>query len=274
MDFWLVLCLMPHPLAGVSDACSAPRSTVATLSTLQTSGPSPFPASCTLPLWVRILPLHKPAAVLWTNPINVGMGVVILYFQAKGYSDTNFINFIPIPAHFGIPYLSISVSLNVLLTLMIVIRLMLHGRNIRAATGSAAGISGLCKTVSTMLIESCALFAVSSLVVVAALVGTTGFDSSQTFYRGAYVVDMFFPILAEIQVRASSQPQSPGQLSNVTAGWAGDRSTAHCSTGRQPERVDEPHYRHWTRQFVQRQGARGTDGWRWYPFWWIWKELR
>jgi len=42
--------LMPRPLARASNACSAPRSTVATLSTLQTSGLLPFPASCTLPL--------------------------------------------------------------------------------------------------------------------------------------------------------------------------------------------------------------------------------
>ena len=118
MLFWLVLCLMPLPLARVSDVCSVPRSTVATLSTLQTSGLSPFPASCTLPLWVCILLIHKPAVVFWTNPINVGMGIMILYFQANKYGYTNII---PMHPHFGIPYLSILVSLNVLLTLMIAI---------------------------------------------------------------------------------------------------------------------------------------------------------
>jgi len=224
----------------MSNACSAPRSTVAILSTPQTSGPSPFPASCTLPLWVRILPLQKPATVLWTNPINVGMGIVILYFQANKYGYTDLI---PVHPHFGIPYLSISVSLNVLLTLMIVIRLILHGRNVRAATGSTAGITGLCKTVATILIESCALFAGTSLVVVAALIRAADY-SDENFYSGSYVVDIFFPILAEIQVRAPPRPQSPGQLSNVTTDRTGDRSTAHYSTGRRPERVDESDHHH------------------------------
>jgi len=164
----------------------------------------------------------------------------MLYFQRQYSPD-----YTPVYSRFGTPYLSISVSLNVLLTLMIVIRLVLHGRNIRAATGSGAGISGLYKSVSTMLIESCALFAMTSLVVVVALSGAA------RSYPGAYVVDIFFPILAEIQVRAFPQPKSPGQLSNVMADSTGDRPSAHHSTGRQPERVDESHFRHW-HQLIQR----------------------
>ena len=100
---------------------------------------------------------------------------------------------------FGVLYLSISVSLNVLLTLMIIIRLVLHGKNIRAAAGFRAGISGLYKGVSIMLIESCALFAVSSSVVVVALAMTR--SRSDDFFYGIYVVDIFYPILAETQVR-------------------------------------------------------------------------
>jgi len=197
--------------------------------------------------------LRALTTLLWTNSIDLGMGIVILYFQHQGYTGL-----IPIHPHFGIPCLSISVSLNVLLTLMIVIRLVLHGRNICATTGSTAGISGLYKAVSTMLVESCALFAVSSLVVVAALVRTADY-SPETYYPGAYVVDIVFPILAEIQVRAVPQPQPLGQLYNVTACLIGDRSTAHCSAGRQPERVDQPHFHHWSRQLVQHWGPRGTD---------------
>jgi len=149
-------------------------------------------------------------------------------------------------SQFGIPYLSISVSLNVLLTLMIVVRLVLHGRNIRAATGSAAGITGLYKTVSTTLIESCALFTVTSLVVVVASV-RAGSKKQKFSHPGVVVADIFFPILAETQVRAFPRPQYPGQLSNVTVDLTGDCSAAHCSTGCQPERVDKPHNHHWTR---------------------------
>ena len=56
----------------------------------------------------------------------------------------------------SIPHYSISISLNVLLTLMIVTRLVLHGRDIRTSMG-IAGIGGLCRAVITMLIESCDL---------------------------------------------------------------------------------------------------------------------
>ena len=135
--------------------------------------------------------------MLWANAINTGMGIVMLYFRQHPWAN----GILPKFSQFGVPYLSISVSLNILLTLMIVVRLALHGRKIRAATGSAAGISGLYNTVSTMLIESCALFTVSSLVVVAGLVRTKS-NRPAVFYPGMSVVDIFFPILAETQVRA------------------------------------------------------------------------
>ena len=119
----------------------------------------------------------------------------MLYSQAH---DTTY--YPPVLPSLSLQYLSISVSLNVLLTLMIIIRLVLHDRNIRAVTGFRAGISGLYKTVSIMLIESCALFAVNSLVVVVALVlANASLDDIN--YPGTCVLDIFFPILAEIQVR-------------------------------------------------------------------------
>ena len=90
-------------------------------------------------------------------------------------------------------YLSLSASLNVLLTLMIVIRLILHTRNIRNAMG-ISGIGGMCNAISTMLIESCALYTVSTLLVIIPL----AVDN--------YVMDIFFPILAETQVRSFPHP--------------------------------------------------------------------
>ena len=59
-------------------------------------------------------------------------------------------------------YNTICLSLNILLTLMIVIRLMVHIRNIRNATGASDGSGGLhaaATTVVMMLIESYALYA-------------------------------------------------------------------------------------------------------------------
>ena len=75
------------------------------------------------------------------------MGIMLVY-QATEVTDG-----VHFSVWFGLPYFSISLSLNVLLTLMIVIRLMLHARDIRASMGGT-GIGGLYKVIVTMLIES------------------------------------------------------------------------------------------------------------------------
>ena len=123
-----------------------------------------------------------------------------IYYQHQGFVYTT--SGLP---KFGVPYLSISVSLNVLLTSMIVIRLILHGRRIHAAAGSTVGIGLLYRAIATMLIESCAVFTVNSLLVVGALASAeTTTNHGEAYSIGGYVMDIFFPILAEIQVRAFS----------------------------------------------------------------------
>jgi len=109
------------------------------------------------------------------------MGVMLLVGQGWGWNNPES----PFSTFFGFPYLVISVSLNVLLTLMIVIRLALHSRSVRAARGVPAGISGLYKTIITILIECSALYAVASLLVL-----------------GTPTANIFMPVLAETQVRA------------------------------------------------------------------------
>ena len=133
-----------------------------------------------------------------------------------------------ITIYFGLSYLSISVSLNVLLTLMIVIRLVLHSRNIHAAIGVPSGLTGLYKAVVTMLVESSAIYAVSSLLCL-------GFGGS-----GSYVAEVFTAILAETQVRALS-PSIQRWLSDVIIGHC---SIVHHTTSRQSEGIDEQMYRH------------------------------
>ena len=88
-----------------------------------------------------------------------------------------------------LPYFSISTSLNVLLTLMIVIRIILCARNTRTALGRS-GISRLFKAVVIMLIESCALYAVNSLLVIV----PWGAENA--------IWNFFLPVLTETQVRA------------------------------------------------------------------------
>ena len=93
----------------------------------------------------------------------------------------------------ALAYLSISVSLNVLLTLMIVIRLVLHVRDTRAALG-ITGIGGLSKAIITMLIESCALYSASPLLVLGPMSANVN-----------PIASFFIPILPAAQVRAFLQ---------------------------------------------------------------------
>ena len=110
------------------------------------------------------------------------MGITFVY-QAAQVSSTVWST---------LPYFTISLSLNVLLTLMIIIRLILHTRNTRTAVG-ITGIGALCKAVIIILVESCALYAVNSLLVV----GLTGVRNSTW--------SLFAAIIAQTQVRAFLQ---------------------------------------------------------------------
>ena len=121
----------------------------------------------------------------------------------------------------GLPYYSISLSLNVLLTLMIIIRLIVHGRNTRAALG-VTGIGGLYKTDITMLVESCAIFTVSSLLVI----GPWGAGKSP-------IVNFFLPVLYQTQVCPFPRLWYSDRLVDVTMDWIGHRPTAYHPAGRQ-----------------------------------------
>ena len=72
---------------------------------------------------------------------------------------------------------------------MIVIRLIVHARNTRAAMG-VAGIGGLYKVIVATLIESSAIYGVISLLVIVPWASTNP------------VVNVFLPILRKTQVRA------------------------------------------------------------------------
>ena len=179
MVFWLVICLILRQFAQVFNAYPS-SFTVVIYSSPRTSGPSLSPALCTLLLLV-CLGSRKPAAVLWANAIDIAMSIVLLTSHACGWKNIDLI----------LPHLSISVLLNVLLTLMIVIRLILHDRSVRAAIGSPTGMSRLYKTIVTMLIESSALYAVNSLV----LIGL--------WAAGSPASGIFLPLISPTQVSFS-----------------------------------------------------------------------
>ena len=115
------------------------------------------------------------------------MGITYIYQTVQpGYLDSTADITIDVP----LSYFWISLSLNVLLTLMIVIRLILHRRNVRIALGSLAGTTGLYTTVVTTLVESSAPYAVAFLLVIGA------------FTADSYLTSAFTPLLGDIQVRA------------------------------------------------------------------------
>ena len=192
MGFWLALfdAAFPHQ---VPNAGSSPSSIVATYSTPGTSGSPPSHASCTSAHWARTRVPHTLVETLRADVVIIAMGILLLTFEAGGQNNNTWIAVI---LKFGLPYLSISISLNIILTLMIVIRLLLHNRGIRAAMGSPARIDRLYKAIVTMLIESSALYAVSSFLVIGPWVAG---------YRDAIT---FWPILTQTQVNAFPRSQS------------------------------------------------------------------
>ena len=105
--------------------------------------------------WYVLKPLHAGDDAL-TNNTDVVLGIANVYYSSSPRLETTTgINVVT-------SYNSICLSLNVLLTLMIVIRLIVHMRNVRKATKTLDGSSGLHTAVAavvTMLIESYALYA-------------------------------------------------------------------------------------------------------------------
>ena len=93
--------------------------------------------------------------------------------------------------NWGDVYYSIALSLNVLLTLMIITRLFLHRKNIRRALGDQGGASRLYEEIITMFVESGALFAASF----ALLFGP--------WATGSILIPALVPILYEVQVRTA-----------------------------------------------------------------------
>ena len=123
--------------------------------------------------------------------------------------------FTPVSINIGVAFFSISVSLNVLLTLMIVIRLALHSKNIKNSLGAKGGASGLYNAVITMLVESCALYAVAFVIYIG-------------FWRAHKPLEyVFFEILSEAQVRAVWTSQYI--LGNCFLIFTPNRSLLHSS---------------------------------------------
>ena len=156
-------------------------------------------------------PIHQPT--LSANVFDTAMGIVFTYYQI---SEPTTVLRSSVPQNFDYPFFAISPSLNILLTIMIVTRLVLHRRSIRNARGSSAGTTtGLYKAIVTILVESCALYAASFIL----FLGPWGSQSS--------VANIFFPVLAQAQVRAIFQsPRVPQSCLIIVANRLSHRSSS------------------------------------------------
>lgn len=128
-------------------------------------------------LWVVAFPCLMYIASL-------GFSVTAAYYQVSD-QYTKSINF-------GIPYFSVSLSLNILLTIMIVLRLVLRGRSVREVMGPIQNIrpNKFYKAIITIVVESCALYSISSVL----NIGPWCTNNPVQF--------AFFPILVQSQVIA------------------------------------------------------------------------
>ena len=125
--------------------------------------------------------VYGPSATALANVTGAVMGILVTYHQAAEPLD-NIIDF-------GTPLFAISLSLNILLTSMIVVRLVRHMRDIQGAIGPLVKPNRLYGVIITILVESCALYVVSFVL----FIGPWGAgDGTQL---------IFFPILAQVQVR-------------------------------------------------------------------------
>ena len=97
--------------------------------------------------------------LITTTDVAVGIAHIYEFSAINVLTDTSM--------NLNTSYYSICLSLNVLLTLMIVIRLVVHIRNVRKVTGASDGSTGLhtaTATVVAILIESYAIYAIALLL--------------------------------------------------------------------------------------------------------------
>ena len=137
------------------DAVRHPSSIVAIPSVAGVIGPSLFRALCILPLWVRTCALHGLTAKTSNDAYNTALGTIFIYESAR---PIGILSSTPGITDFGTPAYSISLSLNILLTTMIIVRIVIHDSDFREKTGKS---SRLVKAVVAMLVESCALYTLS-----------------------------------------------------------------------------------------------------------------
>ena len=175
-----------------------------------------------------------------TDVTNTVMGIMLIYAQTS-QAGCNIWD--PSAINIATSY-SIYVSLNVVLTVMIVARLVLLRRSIQNALNAPVRVGGLYNALVTMMIESCALYAVTFLLFIG------------SWAAGSSLMYVFFPVLSQTQVRAVLPFPSDRCL---IIQWTGHCSVLDHITSRQQEHAGERHHHLPERRFDSLQ-SRGFNG--------------
>ena len=100
---------------------------------------------------------------------------------------------------FGTSYFSVSFSLNILLTLMIITRLVLHRRNFQNGLGTKDRGGGLHTALITIFIESYALYAITFLLYIPSWATTSWIAAILSKFVGPAQVRAAFVLLHRAQ---------------------------------------------------------------------------
>lgn len=119
--------------------------------------------------------------LIYTASLTVSM--ILVYFKALQRNNSTWNSLV---VDLDTPYYAVTLSLNVVLTLMIITRLILYSKEIQKVLVPSS--CGFCKIFTTVLVESSALYAVTFILFVV------------PWSAGNWVADIFFPILRETQV--------------------------------------------------------------------------
>ncbi|KAH8109257.1 hypothetical protein DFH11DRAFT_1628312, partial [Phellopilus nigrolimitatus] len=114
------------------------------------------------------------------------MGIMVLFQSSRPGANL----WSKVSVNFGVPYFSLSMALNILVTLLIATRLLLYRRKLHRTLGPEQVAAVPYVTIAAMIVESSMLYAVFSLF----FIGPYGANSQ--------ISHIFLPVLSQVQIIA------------------------------------------------------------------------
>jgi hypothetical protein len=126
-------------------------------------------------------------ATISANTTDTAMGIMFVYESSRpDLIPTSIAAMVP----FDAPFFSISFALNIVVTILIVSRLLLHKKRVQNAMGAAVDVGGLYMATIAIIVESYAICAIAVTLYLA------------TWGARSYLQYIFLQIIAQMQVRA------------------------------------------------------------------------